>query len=283
MAPSPDNSFEIGKTLFIYFQINRIPGEHKREGHIEYRIIKERDNQRVDSWVRKCGDYHTDLEFFEKKSLKGLPYANYLLSIALIDGKGVKVLEKETHFHISPLPLSPAWVLSLATAPGSNAHQYNIIGTQYLEKNEPHKAVNYLEKAYHQKPFSEKFAIDLCYALLKLEKRKRIKEILTPFFKGIQKVKTSKMYLMMGDNAKAMKNYPAAIHYYQEYLSHFGLNVNVLNALGESYYRTGNLEEARRIFQRSIRENPGQEKVRNFLLKLKDEKFDNNKNEEKGR
>ncbi|GAI97870.1 unnamed protein product, partial [marine sediment metagenome] len=56
------------------------------------------------------------------------------------------------------------------------------------------------------------------------------------------------------------------------YLSQFGININILNSIGECYYRLGNIEEALIAWEKSLELNPKQENVKKLVDSLKQKK-----------
>ena len=66
-----------------------------------------------------------------------------------------------------------------------------------------------------------------------------------------------------------LKKYQEAINFYGEYLTHLGMNINVLNALAHCYLNVGNKKEAIKFWEMSLQEDPKQEKIKNLVLRLK--------------
>jgi tetratricopeptide (TPR) repeat protein len=62
--------------------------------------------------------------------------------------------------------------------------------------------------------------------------------------------------------------FPPAIFYYESLLKITGGNVDVLNAIAICYYKLGKREEAKRYFEKSLKLNPEQKEIIEFLKKL---------------
>ena len=69
-----------------------------------------------------------------------------------------------------------------------------------------------------------------------------------------------------------LSEFAQAISYYKDYLSHYGTNPNVLNSMGECYYKLGNKEEALITWEKSLKINPNQEKLKKIVESIKEKK-----------
>jgi len=74
---------------------------------------------------------------------------------------------------------------------------------------------------------------------------------------------------LLGACCQALEEYEGAISFYKAYLSHAGTNLNILNSIGECFYRLGNIKEALRTWEKSLEINPNQENIRKILDRLK--------------
>ncbi|MEW5900461.1 MAG: tetratricopeptide repeat protein [Acidobacteriota bacterium] len=72
----------------------------------------------------------------------------------------------------------------------------------------------------------------------------------------------SRFLSFRGQSCKVLAELEAAISYYKDYLSHFGANVQILNAIGECYDQLGNTPEALVAFEKSLEIGPDQEKIK---------------------
>ena len=77
---------------------------------------------------------------------------------------------------------------------------------------------------------------------------------------------------ILGQSCQALGEYGEAISYYKDYLSHYGTNLNVLNSIGECYYRLGNLEEALIAWEKSLEIDPKQEKLKKTVESIREKK-----------
>jgi tetratricopeptide (TPR) repeat protein len=77
---------------------------------------------------------------------------------------------------------------------------------------------------------------------------------------------------ILGQSCQALGEFGEAISYYKDYLSHYGTNLNVLNSIGECYYRLGNIEEALIAWEKSLEIDPKQEKLKKTVESIREKK-----------
>jgi tetratricopeptide (TPR) repeat protein len=77
---------------------------------------------------------------------------------------------------------------------------------------------------------------------------------------------------LMGDTARALGEHAAAVAHYKDYLSHFGMNIPVLNGIGHCQLALGDTAEALYAFEKSLELNPKQEDLRTLVKSLKEKK-----------
>ena len=69
-----------------------------------------------------------------------------------------------------------------------------------------------------------------------------------------------------------MGDYGAALAFYQDYLGHYGANINVMNSVGECHLKLGRNAEALAIWKKSLELSPDQDKVRKLVESLEAKK-----------
>ncbi|MDH5468650.1 MAG: tetratricopeptide repeat protein, partial [Candidatus Aminicenantes bacterium] len=114
-----------------------------------------------------------------------------------------------------------------------------------------------------------KYALDFCQVLFALKDYKSVKEVVLPFLEDQEKYVFS---AILGQSSQALGELQEAISHYKDYLSHYGTNVNVLNAIGECYYRLGNNEEALVAWEKSLELSPNQERIKKMVESIKEKK-----------
>ena len=145
----------------------------------------------------------------------------------------------------------------------------NILGNQLLNKKDMAEAKHLLGDAYHKAPTSKKFALDFCRILFLHKDYQKVIEIASPFLKGEQKYE---FLSIIGQASQSLGELAEAVAYYKEHLAHYGANLYVLNAIGDCYYRLGNIEETLIAYEKSLELNPKQERVQKIVKILKEKK-----------
>jgi len=55
-------------------------------------------------------------------------------------------------------------------------------------------------------------------------------------------------------------------------MGHFGTNINVMNAIGDCYFKLGRNEDALKIWEKSLQLSPNQDRVRKLVEAIKEKK-----------
>jgi len=94
---------------------------------------------------------------------------------------------------------------------------------------------------------------------------RKVKDILAPFR---EEKEPALVLYFLGKSVHSLGELDEAISDYGDYLSRFGMNLEILNLLGTAHYQKGNAAEALRAWQRSLEINPGQENIRKLVQSL---------------
>ena len=68
--------------------------------------------------------------------------------------------------------------------------------------------------------------------------------------------------MVLGQASQALGEYGEAVAYFKDFLSRFGTNLQVLNSIGECYFRLNNMEEALIAWEKSLEIDPNQEDLK---------------------
>ena len=136
-----------------------------------------------------------------------------------------------------------------------------------FNKGEFNKAQAKLEEAFQKKPDSLDFALTLARVYSVLKKHQRIKQVLMAF-SDVSEV-PYQLYILLGKSHQALGEFDQAIAIYNKALSHYGINVNLLNSIGECYYRLGIWNEALAAWEKSLEINNHQSDVEEKVKTLK--------------
>ena len=268
LLPSPRNDFLQDDTLYLYFQLRGLSEAVKSRGSVECAIVK--DGQKIRTKTENLNDLAGRTDFLEEFPLAGLKPANYEINISLKNPNGQQILEAHTPFFITPLAALPRpWVLSLPQPSPGDPFYADVLGSQYFQKKDLDKAKALIEEAYMKNPAHPKYALDFCQLLFQAKDYEGLQRVSRPFLNGERRYD---FLQLAGDASKALGEYAEAIAFYRDYLSHFGTNLVVLNAIGESFYKLGNVAEALVAWERSLKLNPNQEQIASLVKSLKEKK-----------
>ena len=267
MLASPRNDFSTGDTLYLFFQVFGLTEEQIRTGHIVYTVFK--DETPVHTIQKALNQYPDSTNFLEEFSLAGLPAAYYSVRAAIYGSPKEFLFQGDANFYISPRSnLKRPWVISV-TSPASIPDSLNAIAIQYANKKDFKTSLAYLEKAYNLVPTSANLALNYCRILFKLNKYRKIKTVALPFLSTEHK---NKFLSFLGFASAALGEYMEAINHFKDYLTYYGTNIKVLNAIGECYHKLGNIDEAMVAWEKSLELFPDQEELKAFVRDLKKSK-----------
>ncbi|MCX6556153.1 MAG: GWxTD domain-containing protein [Candidatus Aminicenantes bacterium] len=269
LVPSPRNDFLASDTLVVFFQLLGLSSEVKGEGSLQFDIIK--DNASVQTVVKKIADYSGALpDVIEKLPLAAFKAANYTLRVTLLSPQGKPLDVKESLFYITPMPALPQpWVMSLPQ-PSITAPQYwNDLGNQYLNLKNLAQARPLLERAYHLSPINTAFAMDFCRVLVEQKDFQQAKDIALLPYKNQGK---NQFLLMLAQTSQALNQYTDAIDYFVLHINHYGGSPKILNALADCYLALGNNPEAIQAWEKSLKIDPKQDKIKERLAALRGDK-----------
>jgi len=268
-VPSPRNDFLNSDTLYAFFQVWGLTKALREKGTFNYELARE-SGEVVKSFSKKISEYPERSIFVEELPLADLIPANYTLKVSLLDDGGNLLLSQKANFFITHLGvLSRPWVMTQPQEGDFSPAIQHALGLQYWNKNELEKAGQLLESAYRREPTQPVYALDYCRLLFSQKKYQDVMAVGLPFLKEKQGYD---FLLLLGDSSQALGKFEEAIDFYKQYLNHFGTHINVLNSIGECYYRVGDINEALYAWERSLQLEPGQEKLKARVKALKEQK-----------
>ena len=269
LFPVMDLNFSQSDTLTLFCQI--FGGRDiKNKSIVKIEIFKdETEVQAVQiEKIKNLEDYrfNTVLEDF---TLSDLAPGYYKIRVSVQDDTGQILLSREKPFLISPVSGLPRpWINSIIHLPIHDPSYLMQIGNQLMNKEDFAQAKLLLEKAYKKNPSSHRIAFSLSRALFQLKEYKTIIDILTPFLPE----KKPEIYELLAKSFHVTGQFQKAISLYKEYITHFGENFYILSFLGDCYYRLGNMQEALRLWERSLKMNPNQEELKKLVNSIKEKK-----------
>jgi GWxTD domain-containing protein len=254
--------------LCVFFQMFGLTSGLRSEGQLRYAIF--RRETPFQTQTKKISEYRHAPDFLEVFPLKDFPPDYYKIRVSLLDSRGAEVQTQDEDFEITAAPDVPRPLVVSKVRPASGAEQYDYdMGLQLLNLKRTKEALVFLERAYAANSAELKYALGLSRGLFIEGYYQRILDILGPF----REEKASDLVLyFLGKSAHSLGKNAEAIALYTDYLSRFGLNLEILNLLGTAHYQQGNAAEALRAWQRSLEVNPNQENIRKLVQSLQEKK-----------
>jgi GWxTD domain-containing protein len=264
LMASPRNDFAAQDMISIYFQLDGLTDGIKKAGSLEFAITKE--EQAFKSFTKALKDYADPGRILEDVPLADFPPAYYTVRVALLDANKTELVSGKASFYITPNKSVPRpWILYAPLPPPGDPYFANALGMQYLRLQDLGKARPLLEDAFRRKPDSVDFALDFCRALFAAKDYEGLKKVALPFYADQKKYEFAQV---LGESSQALGDYAQAIVYYKDYLSSFGTNLNVLNAVGECYFRAGDISQALTAWKKSLEINPKQDELKKRVDEL---------------
>ena len=261
----PKDIFHPQDKLFLGFQVTGLSPSLEQRGVLKFEFFK--DSVQFLSRTKKVSDYQDRMNFKEEFVLQEFPPGYYRIKVSLWDQDQEVLSERENFEVTSAAGLPRPWVYSRTLLPPDDPAYAFILGGQFFQKGKMQQARIQLEKAYHQRPDSINFALNLALVYLRLEEFKRIKDILLPFSESLEA--NYDVYFLLGLAHQALGEFSQAISLYDKAVSHFGINFILLNSLGECYYRLGELDEALGAWEKSLEINPNQPEIEKKVKAIK--------------
>jgi tetratricopeptide (TPR) repeat protein len=125
-----------------------------------------------------------------------------------------------------------------------------------------------LERAFRAKPDSQEIAVQMAQIDLSQKQFDRVEAVLSPFL-GQAQPPRYEIYNLAARAAQGAGKLEKAIEIFDQSISHYGVNINVLNAIGDCYFGLGKYEEARAVWEKSLAASPEQPEVKKRLETLK--------------
>jgi GWxTD domain-containing protein len=264
--PCLNSTFQTKDRLFLFFQIFGMSRELKDQGILEYSLFN--DEQVLQSSRKNVRDFENGRDFLEEFSLDKVIPGTYAMKAALFDKGGREVLSQGIQFLVSDKAIPGSWIVAQANPPAEDPYYSYVLGCQYLSRGDVGKARGELAAAYERKPGSLDYAVGYARILVATKEPGRARDILLPFAK--KEVANFDLYDCLGKAFQEAGDIKEAIPWYQKALSHKGNVIEVLNSLGECYFKIGDKEQALRAWKKSLEINPNQENIKKMIERLKE-------------
>lgn len=253
--------------LNVFFQVFDLTPELRAGGRLKFDVYRKEEAFR--SLVKRIADYERAPDFLEAFPLKDFPPDYYKVRVALLGPDGAEVASTDEDFEVSPQPDVRRPLIVAKVMPGARSEEYDYdLGIQWLNLGRYPEAYESLSKAHGKNPGDLRYAVGMAHALFARGEYQKVLDTLAPYA-GDKSI--DQMPYFLGKASHALGKYSAAITYYQDYLSRFGLNLEVLNLLGMAHYRAGNKAEALAAWKKSLEVNGSQEDIKKLVQEIQDE------------
>jgi tetratricopeptide (TPR) repeat protein len=227
-----------------------------------------RNDQVVAAVSKSLAGVPDPFRVMEAFSLASFPPDYYQATVELLDAAKTVVLSSNASFYVSlNTSLPRSWIMYAPLPPANDPSYVNIRGMQYFRAGNMARARPLLEEACRRSPDSAPFALDLCQVLFELKDHDAVRSLATPFYRD---KKNYEFAQYLGESSQALGRYGEAIGFYKDYLTYFGTNLIVLNAIGECYVQTGDLAGAITVWRKSLELSPNQAELKQKLAAIQD-------------
>jgi GWxTD domain-containing protein len=265
----PGRVFTKSDTLAVAFQVFGLTSEQKRSALIRFTFLK--DGQTAfekNRPIPEVGDFPDVLQEFP---LADFVPAHYNLKVSVV-ADGRELIAGSEEFDVSHQAAIPRpWYYSkLMPESGDPVYDY-LVGIQLLNSGRAEEAKTSLEKAFEKSGNSPEIALGLAQAYSGLAEYAKIPAVLEPFLAQTQSPKYE-IYVLAGQAHQKLREFAKAVEIFDQAVSHFGINVNLLNAIGECYLELGKTKEALAAWEKSLEISPNQPQIRKNVQALREKK-----------
>lgn len=256
-------------TLVLAFQIHGLSEAVKEKGEIRFSFFKGGEEFRTT--INKLTEFAELPNIVEQFSFSEFDPAHYRIQVSLfVDGQ--EVLFESEDFDITYLEaIARPWIYSKLLPDTEDPIYPYIIGTQLFMSGKIPEARTSLEKALQRRPDSVDFALNLAQTYMVLGEYKKVEDILLPFLNQPQMPKYEVLFIM-GKAYQNLGQLNKAIEVFDRAISHYGLNINLLNSIGECYFQLGNAREALTAWEKSLEINPNQPQIKKSVDAIKEKR-----------
>ena len=264
LVASPRNDFTVQDTLTLFCELGGLTGELKAGGSLSITMI--RNDQVVAAVSKPLAGVPDPFRVLEEFPLANFPPDYYTAQIDLLDASKTAVLTSKASFYVTANTALPrSWIMYAPLPPAGDPSYADIRGMQYFRKGDLARARSLVEEAFRRAPGSAPIALDLCRVLAEAKDHDAVRAAALPFYRD---KKNYEFAQFLGESSQALGQYAEAAAFYKDYLSYFGTNLNVLNAIGDCYVKTGDLAGAITAWKKSLELSPSQPEIAKKLAEI---------------
>ncbi len=256
-------------TLVAAFQIHGMNQALRERGEIKFIFFK--GEEEFQSFTKKVQEYSDLPDILEQFSLLDFTPAHYRILVSFfVDGR--EVISGSENFDVTYAEaVVRPWIYSKVLTEINDPVYSFIIGTQLYNSGKISEARDNLEKAFQKNQNSVEFALNLARVYLTLSEYNKIESVLLPFANQPEPPQYELLFIL-GKAYQYLGELDKAIDTFDKTLSHYGLNINLLNSIGECYFQLGIPDEALAAWEKSLEINPDQPEIQKSVKLLKEKK-----------
>lgn len=260
-------TFVRGDDLNVFFQVFGLSAGLREKGRLRFDLL--RKDELFLTKTMGIVEYGPTPDFLQAFPLKDFPPDYYKIRITLVDGDGRDIATADENFEVSPLAAVRRPLIVAKIMPAGRSEEYDYeLGVQWLNLGRYPEALERLLSAHAKNPNELRYAVGLAHALFAEGEYQKVLDALGPFAGDKS---ADQVPYFLGKASHALGKYDAAVASYQDYLSRFGLNLEILNLLGMAHYRAGRKTEALAAWKKSLEINASQEDIKKLVRDIQDE------------
>jgi tetratricopeptide (TPR) repeat protein len=261
----PNQTFLKSDNLMVAFQVHGLSPEVADKTALKFSIFK--NNEEFRTLTKNIQEYPETLNFLQVFPLNDFPPAHYVIQVSLMENNR-EIISQKKEFAITALSSIPRpWVHSRILPEIESPHYSYILGVQFGNSGFYEEARTYLEKAVAKQSGSMDYSLTLARIYMALREYEKAKSLLLPF--AAQPEPSYELLFLFGQIHFNLGEFDRAIIILDKAISLYGLNANVLNMIGESYFRMSNPQEALKAWEKSLEINPDQPQIIDKVNTLK--------------
>lgn len=261
--PEVEGTFSPSEILNIILQFSGL--ENNKNYKVSISIL---DNGKI---IRKLNldlkGVNGEGSLYPEIPLSGIHPSIYKLQVILLDESGNEILSEFANLQLTHLQAVPRPVFYYKGILDDNSYINYLLGNQFFNKGNLEEALRRLDKAHNFNRNNEDIALSLARVLDKLGRSEEVISVLSSFYS--KENANYDTYFLIGEAYRKKENFQEAIKAYTSALSHYGQNINLLNALGDCYWHIKDFKNAKFYWSKSLELNSDQEDIRKKMDEIK--------------
>ena len=266
----PSRVFTRQDTLAVAFQLNNAADDLVAGGEIRISFL--RDDKPFRDIVRKFSECPDMPNVVEQVPLADFPPAHYVVRVSVVNA-GAEIVSASEEFDLTFVEAVPRPWFSARVLPDAGDPVYSeITGAQLFNLGRLEESRIVLERACQRMPESEGTATNLAKVYLALGRAADASRIIAPFLSRTDKATTYEASILAAEALKRTGEFGRAVDILDQAVTHYGVNADIMNSMGECYIGLGKPKEALAAFKKSLELSPNQPAVKKKVDELEKRK-----------